>query len=118
MESEFGGILICGLYDLQQNTVIEKSHVLRTLFNQLSLGNNNIEIIPNRNNWAATFKSKRMNLGVANNQNKKNFEKYRYKYLAKESAIFKNYKGKETIFRESDLSEFEITEILGYKLKR
>ena len=118
LDIEFGGILICGLYDIKNSQPIPKSAVKNTLFNQFNLGKNKFELITHKTPWEATFKSQRMNLGKAESGNQKQFERSFYKFLAMDSGIFKNYKGKETIFRNSDLSDDEIDNILGYKLKR
>lgn len=115
---EFGGILVCGLYDIKKSQPIPKSAVKNTLFNQFKLGENKFELISYKTPWSTTFKSQRMNLGIAESDNQKQFEKPYYKFLAKDGSIFKSYKGKETIFRNSDLSDDEIEEMLGYKLKR
>ncbi len=46
---EYGGILICGLFDNQTKQVIEKPLVWRTLFNSLKVSNNTIELIDKQN---------------------------------------------------------------------
>lgn len=115
---EFGGILLCGLYDIETNKVIEKPWILRTLFNQFKRGNNQINLISNKNCWTETFRTKRMSLGLADTENKRLFEKSFYKYLAKYGQLFKNYKGKEIIFKESELNNSEIKDLLGYNLVR
>jgi len=116
----FGGILICGLFDNQNkaNGVIEKPHVIRTFLNQLHTGENTIEIVEFKNDWNDLFTSKRLNLGVDDTLNKKTFKNSQYKYLAKNEKLFLAYKGKEQIFRDSNLTDDEIQELLGYKLKR
>ncbi|MCY1719246.1 hypothetical protein OU798_02780 [Prolixibacteraceae bacterium Z1-6] len=115
---EFGGILICGLYDITNAQVLPKSEVKNALLNQLNMGYNRVELVSHKTPWSGTFKSQRMKLGVAESDNQKQFEKSYYKFLAKDSNIFKSYKGKETIFRNSDLTDDEIEMMLGYKLKR
>ena len=114
---EFGGILICGLFDNQDNLVIEKPLVQRTLFNSLKISDNSIEFVNQHNKWKETFKSKRNKLGIADNDNKKKHVDSFYKYLAKDSEIFKKYSGKEAIFRNSELSDNEIKDLLGYNIK-
>ncbi|WP_319479098.1 hypothetical protein [uncultured Draconibacterium sp.] len=118
LDLEFGGILICGLRDVNSKKVYQKSEVKNILFNQFNLGKNRFELINHKTSWSSTFKSQRMNLGIAESDNQKQFEKSYYKFLAKDNAIFKGYKNKETIFRNSDLTDEEIKEMLGYKLKR
>jgi len=117
---EFGGILICGLFDNQhkENRVIEKSHVVRTFINQLHSGNNKIEVVEYKNPWHEVFRSKRLNLGKDDTENKKTYSDVQYKFLAKDSNLFLGYKGKEQIFRDSDLTDIEMQKLLGYKIKR
>lgn len=116
-EIEFGGVLICGLIDTQSQIVIEKSSVIRTIFNQLNIGGNSISIISHSNIANSLFRTKRLNLGKSDNDKKK-FVDAKYKYLLKDCQIFKKYKDKERIFKESDLSEAEIQDLLGYKIKK
>lgn len=115
---EFGGILICGLFDIKNNLVIEKSSVQRTLINSLNNGNNTIKLVSNTNSWREIFKSKRLNLGAPDNDNKKKYVDSCYKFLAKNSSIFEKYKGKEAIFKNSNLSDSDIIDILGYNITR
>jgi hypothetical protein len=114
----FGGILICGLFDNQKNIPIEKPLVHRTLFNSLKMLDNTIEFVPQQNVWTNVFRSKRNNLGIADNENKRKYADSFYKFLASNSSIFSNYRGKETIFKNSELSDQKIKELLGYSIKR
>jgi len=41
-----------------------------------------------------------------------------YKYVARDEKLLKEYKGKETILRSSELSEEEIEKLIKYKLKK
>ncbi len=118
LDIEFGGILICGLYDIKTKRVLSKTEVKNTLFNQFNLGDNKFELVTSKTPWNATFKSQRMNLGNAKSDNHTRFENSFYKFIAKDAILFKNYKGKETIFRNSDLANDEIEKMVGYKLKR
>lgn len=117
-DEDFGGILICGLYDVKNKKVIGKSLISRTLFNSLTIGDNTIELVTHENKWTEVFKSKRLHLGAANNENKEKYLDSYYKFLAKETSLFKNqkYKDKEKIFRNSDLNETE--DLLGYNITR
>jgi len=117
-ENDLGGILIRGLYDLANKSVIPKPHVIKTLYNQLVQGNNRFELIDERSGWKEIFKTKRQNLGKTNNRNKKEFVDSLYRFLAKDEKIFTSYPDKENIFKYSDLSDIEIEKILGYKLTR
>ncbi len=114
---DFGGILICGLYDLNKQNVINKSHVVRELFNQLRQGSNIFELIDLPSPWTNVLKSKRLHLGKAEGL-KEDYEKELYKFCAFSSEIFKKYPNKEHILRESDLKDDEIFELLKYKLKK
>jgi hypothetical protein len=115
---EFGGILICGLFDNQERTIIEKPLVTRALFNSLKIGENTIEIIQHQNIWKNTFRSKRNNLGIADNDNKRKYSDSFYKFLASERSLFITYKGKESVFKNSELRDEELNELLGYSIKR
>lgn len=119
-EDSFGGILIRGLWDIKQEHAIKKSAVVKTIFNSLSLGNNNLNIIEsNVNNWEDIFRSIRLNLGQPGaNKNKLKFKDSLYKFLAKDNRIYKDYPDKETIFIDSNLNEKELRRTLGYNLKR
>ncbi len=115
---EFGGILICGLFDNQNQSIIEKPLVQRTLFNSLKLNDNTIEFIEKQNIWKETFRSKRNNLGVADKNNKRKYADSFYKFLARDNSIFTKYKGKEILFKHSELSDNEVKELLGYSIAR
>jgi len=115
---EFGGILICGLFDNQNKTIIEKPLVQRTLFNSLKISNNTIEFVEIQNDWTTTFRSKRNNLGIADNDNKRKYADSLYKFLARDNSVFTKYKGKESIFKNSELSDNEVKELLGYNVMR
>lgn len=115
---EFGGILICGIYDIKNSIALSKSEVKNALFNQFKIGTSKFELITSKTPWNTTFRSKRMNLGSPESDNHTKFENSYYKFLAKDAAIFKNYKGKETIFRNSDLTNDEIEKMVGYRLSR
>jgi hypothetical protein len=81
-------------------------------------GENNIKIIAARNNWPAYFRSIRANLGKSDSDNKKKYVGAKYRYLIKDSTIFKGFKGKEKLFRDSSLENpKEIKNLLGYYLK-
>lgn len=112
-EAGLGGLLISGIYDHNEKRVIQNPMLWRTLFNQLILGNNKIKIISYANRWTEVFKSTRINLGNADTDNKKEFVDSAYKYLAKDSDIFVGYKGKEVIFKTSNLTNKEIAKLLG-----
>ena len=113
----FGGILICGLYDKQNKEVIKKSKVQKALINSLQISNNNmIEFVNSENRWDRTFRSVRKNLGEPDSKEKKAFFEIRYKFLAHNKDIFKEYKGKEKIIKNSDLNDEEKEELLGYKI--
>lgn len=114
----FGGVLICGLFDFSNNTVIEKPLVQRTLFNSFKSGNNSIQIKEHENSWNEVFKSKRNNLGIDDTTNKKKYINSLYKVLAKNESLYKSYKGKERIFKYSNLVDEEVKDFLGYRKKR
>ncbi|UBM61545.1 hypothetical protein LA303_08965 [Candidatus Sulfidibacterium hydrothermale] len=115
----FGGILFRGLYDFSANTIIKKSHIVKTIFNQFVLGEkNSFELVEKNVPWQNVFVSERLNLGNADVRNKKQFVKRKYKYLAKDKRIFKKYEDKEKIFKNSDLSNEEIKQILGYSISK
>ena len=115
---EFGGILICGLFDNQNKTTIEKSLVQRTLFNSLKISYNTIEFVEKQNDWTKTFRSKRNNLGNADSYNKRKYAHSLYKFLARDNSVFTKYKGKEMLFKNSELSDKEVKELLGYSIMR
>jgi len=114
---EFGGVLIRGLWDLQEDRVIKKPEVVRTIFNNFTLGNNRFELIKEKTPWNDIFRSKRLNLGEPDEDKTIYFDAL-YKFMAKDSSLFNNYPDKETIFKNSDLSDKEINDFLGYNLKR
>jgi len=115
-DKEFGGILICGLYDKQNKEVIKKSKVQKVLINSLQISNNMIEFVNSENRWDRTFRSVRKNLGEPDSKEKKAFFEIRYKFLAYNKDIFKEYEGKEKIIKNSDLNDEEKEELLGYKI--
>ena len=115
----FGGILLCGLYDLREKIPIPKPQVIREIFNQMKMGGNTLELVVNKSPWNDVFKSKRQNLGdPGNDNNKQDYVNSLYKYFAKDERILKDYKGKENILRSSELSEEEIEKLIKYKLKK
>ena len=115
----FGGILLCGLYDLREKIPIPKPQVIREIFNQMKMGGNTLELVVNKSPWNDVFKSKRQNLGDPENEkNKLDYANSLYKYFAKDERILKDYKGKENILRSSELSEEEIEKLIKYKLKK
>ena len=115
---EFGGILICGLFDNQNITIIEKPLVQRALFNSLKISDNTIQFVEIQNVWTKTFRSKRNNLGIADNDNKRKYAVSLYKFLARDNSVFNKYKGKEILFKNSELSDTEVKELLGYNISR
>jgi hypothetical protein len=115
----FGGMLIYGLFDNDNNEVIQKPSVHRTLFNSLRLSDNKIEFIEHRNRWDKTFRSKRNNLGKADkDKNKKIYAEYLYKFLAWDTQLFTSYKGKERMIENSNLCVKDKNKFLGYKKHR
>ena len=118
-EDEFGGILICGIVNIKSNEspIYKSSHVLNTLFNKLRIGQNVFEIIDYENPQQEVFKSARLKLGKASTDSKKEFVSALYKYLSYSEEIFKNYKGKESVIKNSDLELDKKSKLLGYILK-
>lgn len=118
-ENGYGGILICGLYDLQESQPIPKPKVIRELFNKIKMGENKVELVEIKPLWNDVFKSKRQHLGnPGTEKNKSDFVNSLYKYVVKDEEILKDYKGKEAILRTSNLSEQEIEKLIKYKLKK
>lgn len=118
-ESGYGGILICGLYDLKDSQPIPKPQVIRELFNKIKMGENKLELVEIKSPWNDVFKSMRQHLGdPGTDKNKQDYVNSLYKYVVKDEEILKNYKGKEAILRSSNLSEEEIEKLIKYKLKK
>lgn len=118
-EEGYGGILICGLYDSQKSMPISKPQVIREIFNQMKMGENKLELVEYKSPWNDVFKTKRQNLGdPGKDKNKQDYVNSMYKYFAKDERILREYKGKETILKSSELSEEEILELIKYKLKK
>lgn len=113
----FGGVLIRGLYDLNELKPIKKPDVVRSIFNKLILGSNRFELITEKTPWTAVFRSKRLNIGAADDA-KRAFVDAPYKFMAKDVSIFRSYPDKEQIFKSSNLMESEVKDLLGYTLKR
>jgi hypothetical protein len=117
----FGGILIRGLYCVDSKEVIEKSRVTRIMFNTLQAGadfSNRISIVDGKSEWTDCFTSIRVNLGKEEDEeNADIFKDEPYRYCAKYKALFKKYKGKEALFRNSNLKPAEVESLLGYRLK-
>jgi len=85
----------------------------------MKMGENKLELVEFKSPWNDVFKSKRQNLGdPGNEKNKLDYANSLYKYFAKDEGILKDYKGKETILRSSELSEEEIEKLIKYKLKK
>ncbi len=114
---EFGGVLIRGLYDLNEHRLIKKPDVVRSIFNKLVLGSNSFELITEKTPWIEIFRSKRLNLGVPD-EAKSIFFDAPYKFMTKDASIFKNYPDKEEIIKTSNLLDSEVKDFLGYNLKR
>lgn len=118
-ENGYGGILICGLYDLQKNLLIQKPQVIKELFNRIKIGDNQLMILDHNSPWTDVFRAKRQNLGnPGGDRDKLDFVDSLYKYFAKDERILKGYKGKEAILKSSDLTEEEILELVKYKLTK
>lgn len=116
-QTEFGGILLRGLYDEAERKTIIKSHILKTLLNNLFLGENFIQIISEKTQWESVFAITRARLGNPNTHNKKTYSDKPYRIIAKSQKVLANYPNKEAIIKKSSLSAFETEELLGYKLK-
>jgi len=115
----YGGVLICGLYDLTSSKLIQKPQVIRELYNQIKMGENRLELVAIKSPWNDVLKSRRQHLGdPGKDRNKQDFVNSLYKYVARDEKFLKEYKGKETILRSSDLNEEEIEELIKYKLKK
>jgi len=118
-EDGYGGVLICGLYDRTNKKPILKPQVIRELYNQIKMGENKLELVEIKSPWNEVFKSRRQHLGdPGNDRNKQDFVNSLYKYVARDEKLLKEYKGKETILRSSELSEEEIEKLIKYKLKK
>lgn len=117
-DESYGGILIRGLYDYQKHSVINKSEVVRTLFNNLNFGDNKVGLISKLNAWSKILKSKRLNLGSPGDDHlKQKFYNELYKFMPADKSLLAKYPDKERILRDSNLSVSEIYELLGYNLK-
>lgn len=115
----YGGVLICGLYDLQEGHPIQKPQVIKVIFNKMNIGENTLELAEVKSLWDDLLKSKRQNLGhPGTDKSKPDFVNSLYKYVVKDEEILKNYKGKEAIMRSSNLTEEEIEKLIKYKLKK
>lgn len=109
-----GGILIRGLHDGKE--VIQKSSVVKEIFNSFTMGDNQIRLIEKYSQWDEVFTSTRVNLGE--DKQGSGFKNSQYRFLAKDKTILKGYKGKEAIFRNSNLNDEDIKDLLGYSLKK
>ena len=115
----YGGVLICGLYDPTSKKPIQKPQVIRDLYNQIRMGENKLELVEIKPLWNDVFKSTRKHLGdPGTEKNRSDFVNSLYKFVAKDDGILREYKGKETILRLSNLSEEEIEKLIKYKLKK
>jgi len=115
---EKGGILIRGLYDEINKRAIPKANVIKAIYNQFNQGENHFALIQEKTRWSEIFKSKRMHLGKAEGENKERYVDTFYRFLAKDKGIFKSYPDKELILKNSNLSEKEIEELIGYRLRK
>ena len=115
---EKGGILIRGLYDEVKKQAIPKAQVLRTIYNQFNQGENHFALIQEKTRWSDIFKSKRMHLGKSEGESKERYVDTFYRFLAKDKGIFKSYPDKELILKNPNLTEKEIEELIGYKLRK
>lgn len=59
-----------------------------------------------------------MHLGKSEGESKERYADTFYRFLAKDKGIFKSYPDKELILKNSNLSEKEIEELIGYKLRK
>jgi len=118
-ENGYGGILICGLYDLQNSHPIPKAQVIRELYNKIKMGENKVELVEIKPLWNDVFKSRRQHLGnPGTEKNKSDFVNSLYKYVARDETLLKDYRGKEAILRSSELNEEDIEKLIKYKLKK
>jgi hypothetical protein len=118
-ENGYGGVLICGLYDIMSSKLIHKPQVIRELYNQIKMGENRLELVAIKSRWNDVFQSRRQHLGdPGTDKNKQDFVNSLYKYVAKDEGILRDYKGKEAILRTSNLREQEIEKLIKYKLKK
>lgn len=114
-----GGILIRGVYDLKTGMRYSKSEVKQVIFNSLYLGENTIRIVDKKMPWKKIFQSTRLHLGEhANVQNKTRYKDALYRFLAFDYNLFRNFKGKEQIIRESNLNDIDKTSLLDYTLRK
>lgn len=113
-----GGMLICSLYDTSNMAVIEKSKIRCAILNSLNIGRNTIDIVDCSNDFKDVFQSKRMNLGSPNSPNKIRYAEAHYKFIVKDANIFRRYKNKEVIIKNSNLTEEDSLKLLNYKLSK
>lgn len=114
-----GGILIRGVYDLKTGKRYSKSEVKQAIFNSLHFGENAIRIVDKKTPWKKIFQSKRLHLGEhANEQNKTRYKDAPYRFLAFDDKLFRNFKGKEQVVSESNLSDSDKVLLLNYSLRK
>lgn len=114
-----GGILIQGLYDINTGVRYPKSEVKQAIFNSLHLGENTIRIVDKKMPWKKIFQSKRLHLGEhSNEQNKSRYKDALYRFLAFDDKLFRDFKGKEQVIRESNLSDSDKASLLNYTLRK
>lgn len=114
-----GGILIRAIYDFKTGERYQKSEVKQIIFNNLHIGENTIRIVNRKMPWKKFFQSKRLHLGEhANEQNKIRYKDALYRFLAFDVQLFRNFKGKEQVIRESNLSDSNKVLLLNYTLRK
>jgi hypothetical protein len=110
-ETEYGGILLRGLYDLSTNKLVAKPEVTKVIINNLNLGPNMIEIkekvVIDLNN--EYFQTIRLNLAQSPYQDKL------YRFITHDKKVFVNFPNKEKTLDNAALSDEAKDELRGYK---
>jgi len=112
----YGGILLKGLKDLNDNAIITKTRV-KDIFIDNARGNK-IEYGFEKRTFEYPepylIRTKRLNLG----QRCPDFINKKYRFLPFDIELIKKYKGKEQLVRDSDIEdEKQIKQLLGYTLR-
>lgn len=118
-DNSYGGILLRGLKrnDNNRQMIIKKPEIMISIFNDMNKTNEKIRYIEKSvKDSFEILSTVRKNLG---NKHIKEYYDGKYRYIIIDKEYWKNLEGKEKILKkDSELSNDQINDLLGYNLYR